>query len=56
MIGPRLPNPPAHLATRVGAPEGADPLDFYLPEGPAPRERIERFLPAGGSYEGLGEG
>lgn len=46
------PFPPLELITRVGTVKGADPLAFYLREGALVRERIERMLPAGWSFEG----
>jgi len=46
------PLPPKKLAARVGSVEGADPLDFYLREGAALRERIEHFLPYGWDFDG----
>jgi SAM-dependent methyltransferase len=46
------PVPPPHLAARVGSVEGADPLEFYLREGAAVRERIERYLPPAWGFQG----
>ena len=52
MQSARAPVPPPHLAVRVGSVEGADPLEFYLREGAAVRERIERFVPPTWGFQG----
>jgi SAM-dependent methyltransferase len=49
---PSVPLPPVELAERVGTASGSDPLDFYLKEGAAVRERIERLLPPDWTFDG----
>lgn len=46
------PIPPLELATRVGPGESDDPVEAYLREGAAVRQRIERLLPAGWTWRG----
>jgi SAM-dependent methyltransferase len=46
------PIPPVELATRVGPGESDDPIEAYLREGAAVRERIERLLPADWTWPG----
>ena len=46
------PLPPVELATRVGPGESDDAYEAYEREGALVRERIERVLPAGWSWEG----
>lgn len=46
------PIPPPDLAARVGSTAGADAVEFYLREGAAVRERIERFLPPDWTFDG----
>jgi SAM-dependent methyltransferase len=47
-----LPLPPRELAARVGTPDEADPLQFYLQEGARLRGVIDELLPAGWDWEG----
>jgi SAM-dependent methyltransferase len=47
-----LPLPPRQLAARVGTPEGADPLRFYLDEGARLRTLIDTLVPEGWSWDG----
>jgi SAM-dependent methyltransferase len=47
-----LPLPPRRLAARVGTPEGADPVRFYLDEGARLRALIDDLVPAGWSWDG----
>ena len=46
------PIPPVGLAARVGPGESTDPIEAYLREGAAVRERIERLLPADWDWSG----
>ena len=48
----RAPIPPIGLAARVGPGESEDPIEAYLREGAAVRERIERLLPEDWSWAG----
>ena len=52
MSGARAPIPPVGLAVRVGPGESEDPIEAYLREGAAVRERIERLLPEDWSWAG----
>ena len=52
MSGARAPIPPVGLAARVGPGESEDPIEAYLREGAAVRERIERLLPRDWSWAG----
>ena len=52
MSGARAPIPPVDLAARVGPGESEDPIEAYLLEGAAVRERIERLLPKDWSWAG----
>ena len=48
----RAPIPPVGLAARVGPGESEDPIEAYLREGAAVRERIERLLPEDWGWAG----
>lgn len=52
MAAPALPLPPPHLAARVGPGVGDDPLERYLREGRAVRDRLEVVLGEGWSWSG----
>jgi SAM-dependent methyltransferase len=51
-VSHQAPIPPVELATRVGPGESDDPIEAYLREGAAVRQRIDRMLPADWSWAG----
>lgn len=52
MLAADAPIPPVDLAARVGPGASEDPIEAYLSEGRAVRERIERMLPDGWDWTG----